>query len=417
MIKPLTDFQASSVANATRRLNLWEGSVRSSKSVCADLRWLQFIRECAKQENDEPLAMLGKTERTLKRNVLDPIQKMVGPRRCKINMGAGEVRLFGQLVYIASANNELAVSKIQGLTLQGAYGDEVSTWPESVFRMLTSRLSLSDSQFFGTTNPDSPNHWLKKSYIDRATARLSSSEGLVTLDSEGIDLLQLHFILDDNPFLPAEFRTNLTKEYTGLWKLRYIDGLWVVAEGTIYGVFDPDLHVTEKERLGGSDVVIGIDYGTTNPFVALAIEIRPEGLHIFDELYIESPLTDSQLVDAVQDWLVTNQIDPDYICPDPSAASFTREMFVRGVHNLHKANNDVKYGLRRVASLLSQGMLTISLKCVSLLEEIPGYVWDPKAALKGEDAPLKVGDHCCDAMRYGIVTTERIWRNSIRGVV
>ena len=56
--------------------HFWEGAVRSSKTIVSILRWLRFV-------NDGPpggLAMIGRTERTLKRNVLDIIVAMLDPR-------------------------------------------------------------------------------------------------------------------------------------------------------------------------------------------------------------------------------------------------------------------------------------------------------------------------------------------------
>lgn len=32
------------------------------------------------------------------------------------------------------------------------------------------------------------------------------------------------------------------------------------------------------------------------------------------------------------------------------------------------------------------------------------YVWDEKAAEHGEDKPVKVNDHCMDAVRYFVTT-------------
>jgi hypothetical protein len=52
--------------------------------------------------------------------------------------------------------------------------------------------------------------------------------------------------------------------------------------------------------------------------------------------------------------------------------------------------------------------------CPRWIQEAPGYAWDPDATLKGEDKPLKVADHSLDQGRYGIVTTENIWRQHIK---
>jgi hypothetical protein len=82
--------------------------------------------------------------------------------RCRYIAGAGELFLFGRRIYTAGANDARAVEKIQGLTLAGAYGDEVATWPEDLWDMLGTRLSIPGAQFFGTCNPAGPVHWLKR---------------------------------------------------------------------------------------------------------------------------------------------------------------------------------------------------------------------------------------------------------------
>ena len=46
----------------------------------------------------------------------------------------------------------------------------------------------------------------------------------------------------------------------------------------------------------------------------------------------------------------------------------------------------------------------IHRSCKYLIEEMQGYSWDEKAAAKGEDVPIKVNDHGCDTLRYGIMT-------------
>ena len=41
------------------------------------------------------------------------------------------------------------------------------------------------------------------------------------------------------------------------------------------------------------------------------------------------------------------------------------------------------------------------------IKEIGAYVWDEKARLRGEEAPLKTSDHAMDAIRY-LVNTAKI---------
>src|SRR5690606_17299071 len=139
-----------------------------------------------------------------------------------------------------------AVTKIQGLTLVGAMGDELSLTPESFFTMILSRLSVRGAKLFGTTNPDAPAHWLKRKFLARAGE---------------LDLATWHFTLEDNPALDPAYVAALKREYTGLWYKRYIQGLWVQAEGAIYDMFDPDRHVVSTLPTLVQHWV-GVDYGT-----------------------------------------------------------------------------------------------------------------------------------------------------------
>ena len=54
---------------------------------------------------------------------------------------------------------------------------------------------------FGTTNPDSPGHWLKTEFLDKPD----------------LDLYRLHFLLEDNTTLPEEYIRNIRREYSGVY--------------------------------------------------------------------------------------------------------------------------------------------------------------------------------------------------------
>jgi PBSX family phage terminase large subunit len=412
-IRTLSPFQASTVKHDPRRMNIWEGSVRSSKTTCANLAWIKFVLDQIKLgDPDIPLLMVGKTERTLKRNVIGPMQAMLGKKRCRFIAGLGELRLFGHTIFVAGANDERSADRLQGLTLKGAYGDELSLLPESFFKMLMSRLSLEGSCLFGTSNPDSSNHWLLKNNLKKAAEHITSGSPTKPAKPEdALDLVRYSFRLADNPYLPAHYIEALAKEYTGLWKLRYIDGLWVIAEGAVYPMYGDHLIVPYKP--GGGTIVVQIDYGTTNPFAATALEINNQGIQVFDEWGADEPLTDGELSTGLRQWMSEREINPDWICIDPSAASFKRQLFRDKVRNVVDADNDVSEGIRMVSSLMAAKLLTIDPRCERLQDEAPGYRWDPKASAKGIDKPIKADDHYIDTLRYGIATTETIWRRLI----
>lgn len=383
-------------AMAGSRLVVCDGSVRSGKSVGADVAWLDYCRRAPAGN----LLMAGKTERTLKRNVIDPFIELLGSRRCRYVGGSGELWIAGRRVYLVGANDERAEEKIRGLTLMGAYVDELSTVPESFFTMLLSRLSLDSARLIATTNPDSPAHWLKVKYLDRA---------------DELGLARFQFRLPDNPYLPPLFVESIRREYTGLWRKRLIEGEWCVAEGAVYDSWDPARHVLAPDELPPVSRLLatGIDYGTTAPTAGLLIGISAEQrprLVVVDE-WAPPSLTDAGLSVDYRKWIAPRQ--PERVVVDPSAASFHKQLWADGVPGVVLADNAVIDGIRTVASLLAVDRLVVSSACTNLLTELPSYAWDAKATAKGQDAPVKQNDHFCDALRYGVATTQSRWRHLV----
>lgn len=369
--------------NAHRRWNILSGAVRSGKTFCSyDLIPLRI-----KGLPHGNRLLIGKTLATLQRNVLDPLRERYHYVSSVSNRGV--VRIFDRPFYCVGANDEKSVAKIQGLGLIYAYGDEVTTWPESFFQMLKSRLDKPGACFDGTCNPESPQHWFKQSMID----------------NPDLDVFHQHFTLDDNPFLSEEFKNNLKKEYTGVWYRRYILGEWCMAEGVIYDCFNEAIHVIDDLPPGRYAYYAGVDYGTSNPtvFLLLAHDLITNNLYIIDEYYYDSRVHHRQKTDAEYSQDYIKFIEgryPQETFVDPSAASFILQLRKDGVNGVRQANNAVLDGIRTVASAYHQGKLFILRRCNHLINEIPCYVWDSEAQKIGEDRPLKQNDHCSDAKRY-----------------
>lgn len=376
---------ALSIIGATGRLNIWEGSVRSSKTVNANIAWLNFVATCP----DGPLLMTGKTRDTVHRNILDPMSEWLPEE--EFDPHQNEIEIFGRTVYIVGANDEKAVKKIQGLTLIGAYADEIATLPESYFKMLLSRLSLPGARFFGTTNPDSPYHWLKVEYLDKLKPP---------------HLNQFHFILEDNPYLPPEYVAALKEEYVGLWHRRYILGEWCLAEGAVYDMWEETKYTVDNPQRKADHYVVAIDYGTNNPCVFLLIGIRNDTATVEKEYYYDSVKSGRQLTDAQYSAKLkefVGNFQPESIILDPSALSFKVQLGEDGF-SVSDADNSVLDGIRYVSSLLQSGRLKVTKECPNLIKEFSSYVWDSKKQVKGEDAPVKQFDHALDALRYGVYT-------------
>ncbi|MGV9668647.1 PBSX family phage terminase large subunit [Nocardia niigatensis] len=423
MIRPLVGKQALAVKNSTARLNVYEGSVRSSKTICSLIDWIKYCR----QGPPGTLLMTGRTERTIINNLILPIQDMLGTGRVSINRGNGTVNICGRTVILVGANNEAARTKIQGLTLAGAYVDEAPTLPESYWNMLFSRLSVPGARMFATGNPESPRHWFKTQWLDRAKFWIQDDGSIIDRRDKYAELLpgdpdrplDLHrftFILDDNPNLDPDFVAALKSSYTGVWYLRFVLGKWVVADGAIYSAFDEAKHVLPHGELPEMSrlLALGVDYGTTNPTAGILLGLGVDGrLYAVDE-WSPARGTDAELSASLAEWLRDNEHDPDWVFVDPAAASFKLQLYRDDTARVADASNQVLDGIRTVAALFSTGQLLISERCERLLSEIHCYVWDSKAAEKGIDKPVKVDDHFADALRYSVASSQYSWFSQLQ---
>lgn len=401
--------------------HFWEGAVRSSKTIVSILRWLEFIVHGP----PGPLAMIGRTERTLKRNVLDTIQAMLGPKRCRILAGSGTAWILGREIYLAGADNVTAVARVQGMTLVGWYGDEIPTWPEELFNMARTRLSEPGAEWFGTGNPASSTHHLKTDWIDRAKLHLTRDGKLIR--RSGKDAQDVHvysYTIYDNPHLTAKFIKTLETSYVGMFYRRYVLGEWCMAEGAIYDSWDPDRHIVKKLPEIERWISIGIDHGVTAPFAAVSLGIgaSPLGgkaLYATAEWRYDSRIgnrkwTDLEYAKKMQVWIPEqSQInptgEPEALVIDSEAAGFRQqmqrlEMFSR------LADKNVLAGIGTMASLTAApGRYYAHTSCAGLILEKPDYSWDDKAAQQGIDKPIKTKDHSLDAERYGAHTTRSAW--------
>lgn len=411
----LGDKQLQSVQEATGTVNLWHGAIRSGKTIGSLVRWLMFVVHAPLGGE---LVIVGRTRDSAWRNVIAPLQdpSKTGAAASLVvgNYGAPTVSILGRRVYVMGASDVKAELVLRGLTVSGAYVDEVTTIPEGFFTQLLGRMSVKGAKLFGTTNPDNPEHWLKKKFLDR------------------LDVLAhwrvWHFVMDDNPSLTREYIAQKKAEFTGLWYRRFINGEWVAGEGAIYDMWDPDEHVVTWTYLPPMSryLAVGVDYGTTNATAAVLLGVTAERrprLALVDEWRYDPPSeatrwTDGQLSSGLRSWLSgihqPSKHGPgppvEWVMVDPAAASFKVQLNADGLTNVTNADNDVTYGIRTMGTLLADRDLIVADRCKGFIREVPAYSWDPNATKNGADKPIKVSDHSLDAARYAVASTETVWR-------
>jgi PBSX family phage terminase large subunit len=389
----LSDKQLFSLHDSDARINIWEGAVRSGKTYVSLWRWIKELSFGPRGE----YCIITRTYDSFKRNLLPQLTNMIGSD-VKYYSGKREMVIFNKTIHIVGADDERSEAKIRGPTFSGAYVDEATIIPESVFRMLISRCAMKGAKIFVTTNPDSPYHWLKKDFL-----------------TDNPDVKSWKFTLDDNPELTEDERDYLKRQYKGIWFQRFIEGRWVQAEGAIYDFFDTSLHTIDFPPGQAEFYIVGVDYGTTNPcsFVLIGINrskypnIWVEDVYYWNSKIKQRQKTDSEYADDLKKFIEGRVIKAIYI--DPSAASFKLELNKCGVQNLYDAENEVLDGIRMVSKFLSNGTMKICRKCEPLIREIQGYVWDAKSAKTGIDKPSKEMDHAC-VVGSTLVLTEKGYR-------
>lgn len=372
-----------------------DGAIRSGKTVSMSLSFVLWAMSSFSGQN---FAMCGKTIGSFRRNVLFWLKLMLKSRGYAVTdhradnlvvISRGDAENY---FYIFGGKDERSQDLIQGITLAGVFFDEVALMPESFVNQATGRCSIEGSKFWWNCNPDGPYHWFKQNWIDRREEK---------------HLLYLHFTMDDNLSLSETVKQRYCGMYSGVFYKRYIQGLWCMAEGIIYDMFSEDRHVRKlKDFVGqliGHNRYVSCDYGTQNATVFLLWEKGLDGIWYCTREYYYSgrdagkQKTDSQYADDLEEWLNGTRIRG--IIVDPAAASFIAELRKRG-HKVMKAKNDVEDGIRLVSTLLNLGKIIFEEGCVNTRKEFASYIWDEKAAERGEDKPMKQFDHAMDAMRY-----------------
>lgn len=384
----LSSKQTEYLQSCNHRWNIKVGATGSGKS------WMDYAVVIPKRllalRGQGAAVLLGNTQGTLSRNILEPMRDIWGEALVGNISSDNTARLFGQRVHILGADNRKHVARLQGMTIEYAYGDEMTTWNEEVFQMLKSRLRCAHSFFDGTANPASPQHFVK-----------------AFIDSDA-DVYCQTSTIDDNPFLPPEFVENLKREYAGtVYYNRFILGQWAAAEGLVYSRFDPALHVVDRlpscctsQEEGRGRYYLSIDYGTKNPFSAglwclwggAATRIAE---YYYDGRKTRRPRTDEEHYAALEQLCAGRPIECAVI--DPSAASMIECIRRHGAFPVREARNEVLPGIANVSSLLAAGRLKIHAGCADCIREFGGYRWDDKARC---DQVIKENDHAMDDVRY-----------------
>lgn len=241
------------------------------------------------------------------------------------------------------------------------------------------------AQLFGDCNPAGAKHWIR------------SRKSLRLLNATHKDNPELYN--DRGEITPeGERRISLLEQsLTGVRRKRLLEGIWASAEGTVYDMFDPVVHMQVRPHEQFKRWFLAIDEGYTNPAVILLVgEDADKRLHIAREFYQRQKLQ-AEVVEQAQQWFKNFHCDSAAV--DESAAGLIADLQAAGVRAVG-AKGRVLDGIQRIQNQLAKAgdgkpRLTIDPACVNVQNEFESYVWKPE-----KDMPEKENDHAMDAIRY-----------------
>lgn len=371
-----------------------DGAVRSGKTSI--MMWA-FVDWAMREFDGQRFGICGKTVDSATKNIVVPFISMTLAKeryvmRWRRADKVLEVRRGGATNYfeVFGGKDESSYALIQGRTLAGVLLDEVALMPRSFAEQALTRCSVDGAKMWFSCNPESPQHWFYTEWIKRAEER---------------NALHLHFEMSDNPGLSQKTLERYQAMFAGVFYDRYIRGLWVVAEGLVYQIFDPAKHVTSELPDRGR-YYISVDYGTLNPFSAGLWCLKDGVATRIREFYYSGragrQLTDSEYYEKLEE--LAGGLPIERIVIDPSAASMITEIIRRDKYPVIKAVNDVIPGISYTAALLQAGRIKIGSSCKDAIREFGLYRWD-------EDSPtdkvIKEDDHAMDDIRYFCYTILR----------
>lgn len=342
--------QAAFISAPPKRMNMLWGSWRSSKTIGVNFKLVKDVLTLP----DGNMLLVGHTINSLIRNVLTPLKSIIGKDNVDIHFQQKTVDIFDRTIWMEGADKLDAYERIEGESLLRAYVDEWTRVPEKFTKTMMSRLSDPGAAAFGTMNPDGPGHYLYKNYILRA---------------KELDIALWHFTLNDNPYLPADYKAAIIRENPPgtVFYDRNILGNWVAASGLVFSNFNRSKHVVAAPpaNLRPKELRIGVDYGTHNPTAFISIEkylvpgkVRPTWYatreYYWDSTVMYQQKTDSEYSKDLADYISGKWVQPARLGA-PIASTDSDSDDVRGTCNLHQCG-DVCVGKESKVDLNQVGL-------------------------------------------------------------
>lgn len=399
--KPLSREQQNFLDNSVYPINICDGPVRAGKNYVENIRVKTYLKTEPYGATDSWFLFAGSSKGSVVRNYLQDLFGSIPRSSYTYNSQSGMGRIFGRPFFVAGFDDAAAFKTIQGMTLGGALVTEAQLAHESFIDTLIARVSVEDALQFWDCNPVGPQHFLYEKYVGNTEAQALGQIG------------RFRFNFDSNLSLGWRYKENLKARYVpgSLLYQRMIEGLWVAADGIIYTAFNSDANVISPELIPvGKNIWVPYDFGIQHPTVFGKL-IQHEGIFYlaaekFHHGEVEGRKSSGQYIKDLKEFIAPFNARPAIIQdPAPVSAAFNVDIEKHfDGYDIQLADNSVLKGINTVQYLLSERKLLISSDCKQTIKGFGSYIWDKRAANKGDDIPLKENDDAMCMLRYGCHT-------------
>ncbi len=242
--EPINPQQDKFVASMASR-SLFSGAFGAGKTIALCAKGLKLSQDYL---NNYGL-ICRKVRATLSQTTLKTFLDLVCPREliADYNKSEGLVTLVnGSQILFGGLDDPL---KLGSLNLGWAGIDEAIETVQDDWNMLEGRLRLPNvpHQIFASTNPGPPSHYLYRMFYQEKRGEVYQASSY------------------DNPELPEDYKQRLS-EFEGVYKDRYVLGLWKGLEGLVYSAFDEKVCLIPRFEIDKSwPIYVGHDFGLVNP--------------------------------------------------------------------------------------------------------------------------------------------------------
>ena len=381
-----------------------DGAIRSGKTIFCGL---SFVLWAMSNFNECNFGIAGKTIASTERNILKPIMAI---KYLKLRFGMSYNRKENLLTivrgnkrnyfYIFGGKDESSYQLVQGITLAGALLDEVALMPKSFVDQLTARCSVEGSKYFFNCNPSDPNHFFKKEWID---------------EKENKNAYYLHFTMEDNPSLSETIKSRYKSLYSGVFYQRYIEGLWVSAEGSIYRELTEhiDEYLVDEYPNNFMMIINGIDFGGTkssDAFVTIGITKGFKQVYILEskQIVLEgNPITSDELNKQFIEYskMIENKYKMTTITycdsAEPKLIESLRVACIKAksktlIKNAKKS--EIIERIKCTLTLIKQHRLKILRHNKAMIKALNDAKWDDKKSTPEKDVRLDDFSYCVDLL-------------------